>query len=210
MIYLKSILNILRLFKKTLNVSLCYFIFRLAKYRKFSKLVIGSGGTYEKGWIPSEKNFLNLLNQKHWNKYFKKNSLDAILAEHVFEHLSISELKSAIKIMHYYLKPGGYIRVAVPDGYHPSKSYINHVKPNLNENSHGHKVLYNHKIITKLFLDAGFKVSMLEYFDENHKFHYNKWNIHQGNIRRSSMNDKRNVEGKLAYTSVIFDAFKDK
>jgi predicted SAM-dependent methyltransferase len=55
-----------------------------------------------------------------WKFFFQESSLDAILAEHVWEHLSLNEASIAAKNCFKYLKHGGYVRVAVPDGYHPS------------------------------------------------------------------------------------------
>ena len=38
-------------------------------------------------------------------------------AEHVFEHLTWDEARAALANISQYLKDGGRIRIAVPDGY---------------------------------------------------------------------------------------------
>ncbi len=93
------------------------------------RIVIGAGGIYQAGWIPTEQENLNLLIPQDWEACFNKNSISAILAEHVWEHLTYNEGISAAKVCRNFLTTGGYIRIAVPDGYNPDPAYINHVKP---------------------------------------------------------------------------------
>ncbi|MGL5711937.1 MAG: hypothetical protein ACRCX2_02885 [Paraclostridium sp.] len=49
---------------------------------------------------------------------------------------------------------------------------------------------------------------LLEYCDENGRFHFNYWNPEQGMIGRSLRFDTRNNDGKLEMVSVIIDAYK--
>jgi predicted SAM-dependent methyltransferase len=173
------------------------------------KLVIGAAGIAQKDWIPSEMHFLNLLNEKDWDKYFTADSIDAIMAEHVWEHLTKDEAIVAAKNCYKYLRTGGYLRLAVPDGYHPSKEYIERVKPGgTGAGSDDHKLLYNYKTFKEVFESVGFKVKLLEYFNENREFVYNEWSPEDGLIRRSSRFDERNIEKKLSYTSIIINAVK--
>src|SRR5690242_11289052 len=88
------------------------------------KLVVGSSGGHDSGWISSEIEYLNLLNAAQWRGYFAEGSIDAILAEHVWEHLTADEGLEAARRCFQYLKPGGYLRVAVPDGFHPNRDYL--------------------------------------------------------------------------------------
>lgn len=182
----------------------------LDKYKENElKVVIGSGQRYTEGWIPSEIHILNLLKVSDWTKYFEKNSLDGLLAEHVWEHLTPEDGAIAARTCHMFLKKGKHLRVAVPDGYHSDPKYIDYVKPG----GHGygsddHKVLYNYKTFSKLFTDNGFRVEPVEYFDENGKFHSKDWSNEDGYIYRSIRYDERNKDGKPNYTSLILDAFK--
>jgi predicted SAM-dependent methyltransferase len=88
------------------------------------RLVVGAEGIFDKGWIPTDIEYLNFLNKQHWERYFKKDSIDVILAEHFWEHLTTENALMAAQQCFQYLRPGGYLRVAVPDGYHPDPKYI--------------------------------------------------------------------------------------
>lgn len=174
-----------------------------------TKIVIGSSGIFENGWIPTNYQYLNLLNEKQWARAFRGRKIDAILAEHVFEHLSEAEGLQALEICHKYMKTGARLRVAVPDGYNPDVNYIEMVKPGgSGEGSEDHKVLYNVDLLEKMFLSAGFSVHRLEYFDSNGKFHKFIWNPDDGKINRSSQYDPRNLDGVIKYTSLILDGIK--
>ena len=176
------------------------------------RIVIGAGasGIFYDGWIYTDIECLNLLIRKHWERYFRKDSIDAMLAEHVWEHLTIHDGLVAARHCFEYLKPGGYLRVAVPDGFHPDPKYIEWVKVGgAGPGAYDHKVLYNHESLKNLFLKAGFRVELLEYFDSEGKFHFVNWDSQAGKIHRSRRFDKRNVNGESKYTSIILDAYKD-
>lgn len=173
------------------------------------KVVIGSGGIYEKDWIPSEAHFLNLLDESTWIKYFQENEIQYLLAEHVWEHLTLDQGKIASDICYKYLRNGGRLRVAVPDGFHKDQKYIDYVKPGgSGAGADDHKVLYNYETLSSVFTESGFEVELLEYFDSKKQFHGNKWGIDQGYVRRSLEHDKRNASGEPNYTSLIIDAIK--
>ena len=63
------------------------------------------------------------LNRK-WNR-FKDASVDVVYASHLFEHLSLSSANLFLAESYRCLKPGGVIRVVVPDLYQICKKYIN-------------------------------------------------------------------------------------
>jgi predicted SAM-dependent methyltransferase len=173
------------------------------------RLVIGSGYTFYRNWIITDIETLNLTRSDNWRQYFDENSITTVLSEHIFEHLNEKDLDLGLANIYKFLKPGGNLRIAVPDGYHPSVEYINSVKPGgTGDGSHDHKFLYNYKMLSEKLKQFGFNVSLLEYFDENGVFHFNKWNEERGKITRSALNDKRNIDGNLNYTSLIIDAIK--
>lgn len=172
-------------------------------------IVVGSSGIFEAGWIPTEAHFLNLLQDEDWLKYFKENEINCILAEHVWEHLTLEQGTKAAGVCFRFLQKGGRLRVAVPDGFHVDESYIEYVKPG----GHGagaddHKLLYNYNTFSAIFLKNGFQVELLEYFDENKSFHAKDWDRNDGYIHRSIRYDKRNADGLPHYTSLILDAIK--
>lgn len=188
-----------------------FSLYQLTTYdpSKPVNMVVGSMYSLYKGWIHSDIETLNLLKESDWQKYFDENSIDKILAEHVWEHLTLEEGRLAFKHCHTYLKPGGFLRVAVPDGFNPSEEYINYVKPGGTGNgADDHKLLYNYQIMSQSLESVGFTVKLLEYFDENGQFHKSPWNPEDGMIRRSADHDSRNAGGKLGYTSLIIDAYK--
>lgn len=79
------------------------------------RIIIGAGKTEYDGWESTQENELILLNIDDWKNQFDDQCLDAILAEHVWEHMSYDEGIIAAKNCYKFLKPGGYIRCAVPD-----------------------------------------------------------------------------------------------
>ena len=173
------------------------------------KIVIGSSGVTQAGWIATEKDQLDLLKAADWERYFRDNPIDALLAEHVWEHLSGEEGLIAARHCFRYLKPGGYIRVAVPDRCHPDKEYLEWVRPGgSGPGCDDHKMFYSYQTLTKVFGSAGFQMDLLEYFDEQGVFHFKEWDPRDGRIGRSKRFDSRNQDGKLKYTSIIMDARK--
>ncbi|MDR9894882.1 FkbM family methyltransferase [Aetokthonos hydrillicola Thurmond2011] len=186
----------------------------LVKYENKSlpsplRIIIGSAVVHQANWISTDIDTLNILNQHDWEKMFHKSSLDAILAEHVWEHLTRDEGIIAAENCYQYLKKGGYIRVAVPDGNHPDPEYISAVKPGgIVGGDQEHKILYNYFSLKEVFETAGFHVEMLEYFDEKGEFHFKNWNPSDGIIHRSKRFDERNIDNRLNFTSIIIDAIK--
>jgi predicted SAM-dependent methyltransferase len=173
------------------------------------KVVIGASGISQPGWIATDIGHLNVLREKDWARYFDENSITAILSEHVFEHLTVEEGMVAARNCFQYLKNNGYVRIAVPDGYFPDPMYIERVKPKgIGPGAHDHKVLYTYKTLGDLFHSCGFRVKLLEYFDEQGKFHSLPWSAEEGLIQRSRWHDARNNEKEINYTSIILDAIK--
>lgn len=173
------------------------------------KVVIGSSGVFSDGWIPSNYQYLNLLNEAHWDRAFGGRKVHALLAEHVWEHLNEAEGFTALKLVRKYMADGARLRLAVPDGYSPNASYIEMVKPGgTGEGSDDHKVLYNVDSLEKIMVAAGFRVERIEYYDAVGQFHQVPWGPADGMVHRSLKYDERNAGGQIAYTSLILDGFK--
>lgn len=178
------------------------------------KIVIGAGAhNNNPGWIHTQEDQLNLLNEEQWQFLFEENSINMILAEHVWEHLTFEEGKKAAKICHKYLKSGGHIRCAVPDGFFQNEEYQKVVQvggPGPKDHpAASHKIVYNFRTLSEMFASAGFTIDLLEYCDETGKFHYKQWNPMSGVIYRSKYYDHRNKNGNLACVSLIVDAIKN-
>jgi predicted SAM-dependent methyltransferase len=172
-------------------------------------IVVGTAGVCEAGWIPTDIEYLNLLHDSDWQLFFAGNSITTILAEHVWEHLTVEQGLLAAQTCHRYLQPGGRLRIAVPDGYHPDPAYIRYVMVNgTGAGAYDHKVLYTHESLSCMLKKAGFSVTLLEFFDANGTFHSRPWERSNGMIHRSRHFDERNKDGRLNYTSLIVDAIK--
>lgn len=177
------------------------------------KVVIGAGEyNNNPGWIHTQEDELNLLDINTWKGRFDDHSITAILAEHVWEHLTYEEGVNAAQLCFEFLKPSGYIRCAVPDGFFPNEEYQNIVKvggPGPKDHpAASHKIVHNYKTLSKMFESAGYKVNLLEYCDEDGNFHCNEWDEKDGVIFRSKRFDPRNHGDNLLFPSLIIDAIK--
>lgn len=171
------------------------------------RLVVGSGGIAESGWLATDMESLDLLSTREWRNFFPPDAITAILAEHVWEHLTPADGLVAARNCFAHLRPGGALRIAVPDGFHPDPGYRERVRPGgTGDGAHDHKVLYDHATLTALLTAAGLEVELLEYFDATGAFHAVDWNPAEGLVRRSRRFDPRNRDGELRYTSLIADA----
>lgn len=186
-----------------------YVLSNSVQNRSIVRIAIGPSGYFDEGCIPTDIEYLYVLNNAHWEKYFRINHIDAILVEHVWEHLTLEEGFIAAQFCYQYLKPGGYLRIAVPDGHNPCKNYIDQVKvEGIGEGEDDHKVLFNYVTLTNILEKAGFEVDLLEYFDFNGNFHFKDWDPDNGIIIRSRRFDDRNKNGNMKYSSLIIDALK--
>lgn len=174
------------------------------------KVIIGAAATAYDGWISTNRSSLDITKKSDWEEKFKPAELDALLAEHVIEHLFPHQTYYVLKTAWKYLKDGGYFRIAVPDGYHPNKNYIEKVKPDGDGlGSEDHKVLWNIDTLGSLIKAAGFQVRALEYMDKEGAFQAVDWDPEDGYVRRSARFDARNKKVPLTYTSLIIDAVKN-
>ncbi|MFB4166806.1 methyltransferase domain-containing protein [Virgibacillus sp. JSM 102003] len=181
--------------------------------REKLKVVIGAGEhNNNPEWLQTQEDELNLLRRVDWENQFSTDSLEAVLAEHVWEHLTYEEGEKAARICYEFLKPGGYIRCAVPDVFFPDEDYQEGVQvggPGPTDHpAASHKIVHNYKTFSSMFEEAGFDVTLLEYCDEEGKFHYNEWDEKKGFIYRSKRFDHRNMNGELGFVSLIVDAVK--
>ncbi|MEI8307584.1 MAG: hypothetical protein WCF99_11030 [Chloroflexales bacterium] len=173
------------------------------------RLVIGASKHAPSGWVPTDINSLNLLDERDWRTILAEGSVAAFLAEHVWEHLEPSAGLDAARRCRRYLRPGGHLRLAVPDGLHPNPAYIAAVRPGgTGAGAADHKILYTYRSLGDMLEQAGFTVRLLEYFDEAAQFHATDWEPADGMVRRSRRFDSRNAGGQLVYTSLIVDAVR--
>ena len=174
------------------------------------RIVVGSAALGSDAWIDTNVQYLNLLDDAHWQRAFRDHPIDAILAEHVWEHLTLDEGRRAAAQCFKYLRPGGYMREAVPHGNHPDPEYIQWVDVGgTGAGAYDHKVLYTHDLLRDVFESAGFAVTMLEYYDEAGRFHAVPWDKSAGWIHRCRDQAEKQHGAKPAnYSSIILDATK--
>ncbi|MFD0618699.1 class I SAM-dependent methyltransferase [Paenibacillus sp. GCM10027629] len=177
------------------------------------RIIVGASSQSYPGWIQTQENELNLLNRDDWYRSFGDRKIDIILCEHVWEHLTYEEGIEAARICYDFLNSGGYVRCAVPDAFFRNEWYQNIVKVGgpgpLDHPAASHKIVHNYKTLRSVFEEAGFEVNLLEYCDEEGKFHYNDWNPEGGYIYRSLRFDHRNKEEELGFVSLVIDAIKN-
>ncbi len=177
------------------------------------KVIIGAGSTSFDGWISTQEDELNVLDRSSWLNRFELESVDALLAEHVWEHMTEEEGVVAAKNCYDFLKPGGYIRCAVPDVNFDNEWYQDMVQVGgpgpIDHPAYTHKIVYDYCKFKRVFEEAGFKVELLEYCDDKGKFHYSYWNEVDGMIGRSFRFDTRNSIEGIGMVSIIIDAKKE-
>jgi predicted SAM-dependent methyltransferase len=174
------------------------------------EIVVGAGPTKYKGWFATDIVTLDVTNENHFKKYFKKKRIHKVLAEHVLEHLTTSELQLMISNFQKYSAKNVNIRIAVPDGFHKDNDYIDKVKPGgTGEGAEDHKHLFNYRSLAELFEAQNFKAKLVEYWDEKGNFHSDYSKDENGYVKRSFINDSRNQDGIPHYTSLIIDFTKN-
>jgi len=153
------------------------------------QIIIGAGSQLWPGWIATQGNDLNLLRRDQWYDTFGMRRIDALLCEHVWEHLTEAEGREAAQLCYDFLKPGGYLRCAMPDANFPDAAYQQMVQVGgpgpADHPAADHKTLYDYQRFSVMFASVGFVVDLLEYCDERGRFHFNYWNPANGPIDRS-------------------------
>jgi predicted SAM-dependent methyltransferase len=186
-----------------------YRLKQLSNDKRNPSIVIGASGISSTGWITTEQSWHDITRRQSWLIFFEPGKVRRILAEHVMEHLNPWEAVQATQNFYEFLEPGGYVRIAVPDGNHSSPEHIENVRPGgTGPGAPDHKVLYTFTTLNELFTSQGFIVNGLEYFNDSGDFIANHWKNEDGLIHRSILNDERNKDGINNYTSIILDAFK--
>jgi predicted SAM-dependent methyltransferase len=185
------------------------------------KIIIGANGTTQLGWLSLERSHLDLRDRDTWARLFRPGSVDAVLTEHVLEHLTPEEAGRAARNVYEFLQPGGYWRIAVPDANNPSKwcwlcnrpGSLIHLIANVlyTPGEPFHQVFYKHCSLTSLLTNAGFVPRLLEWYDAEGRFHRESWSPLDGEVRRSFghpyMTSGQGLAG-VYNLSLIVDAIK--
>jgi predicted SAM-dependent methyltransferase len=182
------------------------------------RVIIGAGDQRWPGWVATQREQLDLLDETSFERFFGARRADAFLCEHTWEHLTIDEGVEAARICRSFLMVGGRLRVAVPDGRFPHDEYQSTVQVGgpgpIDHPAADHKVVYTSDTLAEVFRRAGFKVELLEWWDHVGRFHVREWDPADGPVYRSSLLDHRNEDyrtgrGRPGFTSLMLDAFPD-
>lgn len=79
------------------------------------RVIIGAGGQNWDGWVATHREQIDLRDRATWANWFGERRADALLCEHVFEHLTEAEGRASAANCFEFLKPDGFLRIAVPD-----------------------------------------------------------------------------------------------
>ncbi len=216
-----------RLMKKMIPESIRFKMVLVRKwvrytYRKFHlmiavrgnaplKIIVGAAETYQKGWLATNEQWLDITNEKDWYRYFKDEQIIShIVAEHVFEHLTLEEANRALESMFNRLMHDGRIRIAVPDGYNPDENYIRHVDiGGIGDDAGDHKQLLNADVLNLMMIERGFIPQLVEGYTKDGELVQRFWLAEDGFIRRSRQNKlNENWLFPDAATSLIVDGIK--
>jgi len=140
------------------------------------KLNLGSGWrNFGKDWIHIDGgNYPHVKYHDIIKLQFDDGSVDLIYASHVFEYFDREEGKDVLKEWYRVLKPGGILRIAVPDfeamaklysnGKFPLKNFLGPLYGKMEMGMRGgetgkiiyHKTVYDFKDLKKLLEEIGF------------------------------------------------------
>ncbi|MGI8656900.1 MAG: class I SAM-dependent methyltransferase [Pyrinomonadaceae bacterium] len=185
-------------------------------------LIVGAKRQTQHGWISTDIATLDIRRDVDWARSFAPNSIDRILCESCLEHMTFEDGFAACRNFYKYLKPGGRVRIAVPDANFRNESYQWWTRPGGGGQTFSrwfvyaphepdHKVFYDFQSLTTLVRRAGFDTKLVEYFDAGGNFHKNHWSYADGEVTRS-LGHPRVARLKLwlgfDFISLIVDGFK--
>ncbi|HLJ69543.1 MAG TPA: methyltransferase domain-containing protein [Chloroflexota bacterium] len=144
------------------------------RQRRPLQLHLGSGDRYKEGWVN-----VDLVGHRvdlPWNLNrplpLETGTVDAVFHEHVLEHLTLERGLALLEECHRVLRPGGTLRIGVPDAEAYVRSYcsdpngfLTAMRPGrptpllaLQEEFywHGHRTMYDFETLSLVGVAAGF------------------------------------------------------
>lgn len=128
-------LSDLSIWKKNKNIEynkhICSNIFNKTN---FKRLYLGCGNKYIKNFVNIDimkDSKADIISDVRTLNEFDNNTIDLIYSCHMIEHVSRHEYKDVLKRWYDIIKPGGKIRLALPDLFALSKYYVE--KGNIDE-----------------------------------------------------------------------------
>lgn len=119
-----------------------------------------------------------------------ENSVDRILAEDFLEHVTVDEIKRIILECFRLLKPGGFLRIGVPDYNNPKdRAYRTLGK---DQRIPVHVTLPDFCLMKKIITDTPFQRHTFYHYWDGDVFVFHKIDYSRGMIKRTPDNDPRN------------------
>ena len=117
------------------------------------------------GYISFEQRDLDVTVRSDFSRLFCEASVDTFLTEHTFEHITYEGGQAAFENFAQFLKPGGMLRIAVPnDGTRAGQQ----IGEKLVDTNYGHVAAYGFEFLKDKLLRAGF--SRVELIEEKVKY----------------------------------------
>ena len=205
-----------------------YYKYRFTKLKIFLNLsnknvnlILGAALSRQKNWFSTNQEWFDIVQKSHWDRLFNskkspsRNRVKRVLAEHVFEHLSLDEMRNALNLIYKNMVFGGSLRIAVPDGNNPNQEYRNHCGINgIGADASDHKQFITFELLSNEVEKVGFKFTLKEGYMKNNKLISEKLNFELGTVMRSRSNEN-NINAKEGWsfpdsnTSLIIDCFKN-
>ena len=132
----------------------------------------------------------------------------ALFLEHVMEHMTPVGTLTAAAAAYIALRPGGHLRIAVPDGYSPRGN--NRLGTNMIEGSSPHRTAWSHETLGEVLHRAGFAVEAQAYHAVDGTWHEQAWWRREqefGRVRRSTRHSPLRIRSNSS-SSLIIDGIK--
>jgi len=142
---------------------------KIIKEEREIKIDVGGGDFKRDGWFTLDLNYQSdLVWDLRKRLPFPNNSVDYIYTSHTLEHFYFKEIIFLLKECYRVLKPGGILRIAVPN----ARIYINAYYENKELPSHffGYKPAFNNT--TKIDY-----INYISYMDGHHKYLFDEENL---------------------------------
>jgi predicted SAM-dependent methyltransferase len=151
-------------------------------------IYLGSSGLKLTGFIDYSHDLFDITSSGDYAKWLCLESVDAFLTEHTFEHIETAHHRHAFQLMSKYLKPGGFIRTAVP--LYPKHHVRHHI-----DIEYGHVAFHTKQSLISMLRGIGFvNITALEYLDEDtQSLCTTTYDACKGRVMRSLKHDKRNI-----------------
>ena len=219
--YRSSLSNEKRVFIKNIFKFFYYKIrfLKLKLYIVFTKknvnLILGAALTKQKGWFSTNEEWLDISKEKDWDRLFNtRKRVKRILAEHVFEHLTLEEMQNSLHLIYKNMIIGGSLRIAVPDGNNPNFEYRENCGINgIGADASDHKQFLTYELLSREISKVGFEVQLIEGYLEDKHLISKEFDYELGYVMRSRRNlgniaSKKGWDFPDSNTSLIIDCFK--